>query len=195
MDRDDRPYKCHEAGCELSPGCTYSGGLLRHQREVHKMHLSTKPRLYCPFPNCNRSSGDGFTRKENLEEHKRRRHLEEMSQSISPSAQDTPIPQPSGRKRKRLPTPHHTEDEDGDLDFTIKVKTDVNIESHPTVKTLRAVMAQKDEFIRWQQMEISKLQNIITSLPQQALYSINTAGMMGVGGGGPAGNGYGTKMG
>jgi hypothetical protein len=78
MDRHERPYKCHEAGCELNPGFTYSGGLLRHQREVHKMHLSTKEPLFCPFPNCNRSSGSGFTRRENLEEHKRRRHMDDL---------------------------------------------------------------------------------------------------------------------
>ena len=63
MDRHERPYKCREAGCELNPGFTYSGGLLRHQREVHKIHLSTKQPLFCPFPNCHRSSGLGFTRK------------------------------------------------------------------------------------------------------------------------------------
>ncbi|KAK5053122.1 hypothetical protein LTR84_002096 [Exophiala bonariae] len=85
MDRHERPYKCREAGCELNPGFTYSGGLLRHQREVHKMHLSTKMPLFCPFENCNRSSGTGFTRKENLEEHKRRRHLEEMSDHAASS--------------------------------------------------------------------------------------------------------------
>lgn len=82
MDRHERPYKCLEAGCELSPGFTYSGGLLRHQREVHKMHLSTKQPLFCPFPNCNRSSGTGFTRRENLEEHKRRRHLEAAEEEV-----------------------------------------------------------------------------------------------------------------
>jgi hypothetical protein len=84
MDRHERPYKCHEAGCELNPGFTYSGGLLRHQREVHKMHLSTKEPLFCPFPNCNRSSGSGFTRRENLEEHKRRRHMDDL---LGPEAQ------------------------------------------------------------------------------------------------------------
>ena len=85
MDRHERPYKCREAGCELNPGFTYSGGLLRHQREVHKMHLSTRMPLFCPFENCNRSSGTGFTRKENLEEHKRRRHLEELSDHAASS--------------------------------------------------------------------------------------------------------------
>ncbi|KEF58428.1 uncharacterized protein A1O9_06354 [Exophiala aquamarina CBS 119918] len=95
MDRHERPYKCREAGCELNPGFTYSGGLLRHQREVHKMHLSTKQPLYCPFPNCNRSSGTGFTRKENLEEHKRRRHLEEMSDRASSSRRGSSNPPPA----------------------------------------------------------------------------------------------------
>ena len=90
MDRHERPYKCREPGCELNPGFTYSGGLLRHQREVHRMHLSTKQPLFCPFPNCNRSSGTGFTRKENLEEHKRRRHLEELSNRDSNRASSHP---------------------------------------------------------------------------------------------------------
>ena len=82
MDRHERPYKCDEPDCEVTLGFTYSGGLLRHQREVHQMHLSTKPPLFCPFPNCNRSSGIGFTRKENLEEHKRRRHVDRITDNF-----------------------------------------------------------------------------------------------------------------
>jgi hypothetical protein len=74
MDKHDRPYKCLEPGCEKLQGFTYSGGLLRHQREVHKMHGGTKKALYCPEPNCKRNSGSGFTRKENLSEHIRRVH-------------------------------------------------------------------------------------------------------------------------
>jgi hypothetical protein len=74
MDKHDRPYKCLEAGCEKLQGFTYSGGLLRHQREVHKMHGGTKKQLYCPEPNCKRNAGSGFTRKENLSEHIRRVH-------------------------------------------------------------------------------------------------------------------------
>ena len=76
MDKHERPYKCLERGCEILLGFTYSGGLLRHNREVHKKNLSTRNPLYCPFHNCNRSlaSGHGFTRLENLNEHKRRRH-------------------------------------------------------------------------------------------------------------------------
>ncbi|KAL6150152.1 hypothetical protein ACJQWK_02531 [Exserohilum turcicum] len=74
MDTHDRPYKCNAKGCEKLQGFTYSGGLLRHEREVHKMHGGTKKILFCPFPGCKRSSGSGFTRKENLAEHVRRVH-------------------------------------------------------------------------------------------------------------------------
>jgi hypothetical protein len=38
MDKHDRPYKCPAKGCEKLPGFTYSGGLLRHEREVHGKH-------------------------------------------------------------------------------------------------------------------------------------------------------------
>ncbi|KAL5443859.1 hypothetical protein PMIN07_003022 [Paraphaeosphaeria minitans] len=74
MDKHDRPYKCKFQGCEKLQGFTYSGGLLRHEREVHKMHGGTKKSLFCPFADCKRSSGAGFTRKENLAEHIRRVH-------------------------------------------------------------------------------------------------------------------------
>ncbi|KAK6371828.1 hypothetical protein LTS17_008652 [Exophiala oligosperma] len=86
MDRHERPYKCFAYGCELTPGFTYSGGLLRHQREVHKMNMSAKQPLFCPFPSCNRNrdSENGFTRRENLEEHKRRRHMSELLEEVAP---------------------------------------------------------------------------------------------------------------
>jgi hypothetical protein len=74
MDKHDRPYKCNIKGCEKLQGFTYSGGLLRHNREVHKLHGGTKKLLFCPFPDCKRSSGSGFTRKENLAAHVRRAH-------------------------------------------------------------------------------------------------------------------------
>lgn len=74
MDKHDRPYKCNAKGCEKLQGFTYSGGLLRHEREVHKLHGGTKKSLHCPYLDCKRSSGAGFTRKENLAEHLRRVH-------------------------------------------------------------------------------------------------------------------------
>jgi hypothetical protein len=91
MDKHDRPYKCTVKGCEKLQGFTYSGGLLRHEREVHKMHGGTKKSLYCPFHDCKRSSGSGFTRKENLAEHVRRVH---RSTSVSSDLGRMVIPRP-----------------------------------------------------------------------------------------------------
>ncbi|KAI9708284.1 MAG: hypothetical protein M1828_003006 [Chrysothrix sp. TS-e1954] len=74
MDKHERPYRCIEPGCEKLRGFTYSGGLLRHQREVHKKHGGPKELLMCPVPYCKRNTGTGFTRKENRDEHIRRVH-------------------------------------------------------------------------------------------------------------------------
>lgn len=74
MDKHERPYICTVAGCEKIQGFTYSGGLLRHEREVHGKHGGPKKRLLCPHENCKRSSGKGFSRQENLAEHLRRVH-------------------------------------------------------------------------------------------------------------------------
>ncbi|MCJ1281451.1 hypothetical protein MMC26_000770, partial [Xylographa opegraphella] len=74
MDKHTRPYVCREPGCEKIQGFTYSGGLLRHEREVHKQHGGPKAPRMCPHRDCKRSSGTGFSRKENLNEHLRRVH-------------------------------------------------------------------------------------------------------------------------
>ncbi|KAK3684736.1 hypothetical protein B0T22DRAFT_481772 [Podospora appendiculata] len=74
MDKHDRPYKCAVEGCEKLPGFTYSGGLLRHEREVHGKHGGPKNSFNCPHPNCKRHTGKGFSRLENLNEHLRRVH-------------------------------------------------------------------------------------------------------------------------
>jgi hypothetical protein len=76
MDKHDRPYKCGAEGCEKLPGFTYSGGLLRHEREVHGKHGGPKNSFYCPHINCKRHSGKGFSRQENLNEHMRRVHTQ-----------------------------------------------------------------------------------------------------------------------
>lgn len=74
MDKHERPYKCTATGCEKLPGFTYSGGLLRHEREVHSKHGGPRKHLNCPHPNCKRHDGKGFSRQENLNEHLRRVH-------------------------------------------------------------------------------------------------------------------------
>lgn len=76
MDKHTRPYRCRDSNCQKLPGFTYSGGLLRHQREVHKQWGGPKKRMFCPYPDCKRHTGEGFSRQENLQEHKRRVHKE-----------------------------------------------------------------------------------------------------------------------
>lgn len=183
MDRHERPYKCREAGCEANPGFTYSGGLLRHQREVHKMHLSTKQPLFCPFPNCNRSSGAGFTRKENLEEHKRRRHLEEMSDHASarePSHPPTATPMVAhepAAKRRKLSIPMSME-APGQSSLPPPEVASLNL-VHETamsesqlVHRLQEKLRQKEDYIRRQANELHRLQNFLRSLPPQTIYGV-----------------------
>ncbi|KXT03974.1 hypothetical protein AC578_9323 [Pseudocercospora eumusae] len=87
MDKHDRPYRCPHPSCAKLQGFTYSGGLLRHEREVHGKHGGPKAQLMCPHPTCKRHSGKGFTRKENLNEHLRRVHNSKGETSEDPTMQ------------------------------------------------------------------------------------------------------------
>lgn len=104
MDKHERPYRCPAEGCENLPGFTYSGGLLRHEREVHGKHGGPKNTVNCPHPNCKRHTGKGFSRQENLNEHLRRVHTN-MDTSASPveaaASPDDNESEKSGTKRKR----------------------------------------------------------------------------------------------
>jgi hypothetical protein len=104
MDKHERPYRCAADGCENLPGFTYSGGLLRHEREVHGKYGGPKNTVNCPHPNCKRHTGKGFSRQENLNEHLRRVHTimdgttPPAEASLSPEANES---EKSGMKRKR----------------------------------------------------------------------------------------------
>lgn len=170
MDKHDRPYKCREPGCEKLLGFTYSGGLLRHQREVHKMHGGTKEALFCPVKECKRSSGPGFTRKENLNEHMRRVHRRasgsseptarkegpeveaEHEQSEAPST-DAPTPgdfrtvnnvPATGKRKRAFPTAEHGIDTD-------------EASSEVEIKRLRLETESRDERIRLLEDENARL--------------------------------------
>ncbi|CAL3972701.1 unnamed protein product [Diplocarpon coronariae] len=100
MDKHDRPYKCDSEGCEKLPGFTYSGGLLRHQREVHNLHGGPRKQLNCPHLNCKRFSGKGFSRQENLNEHLRRVHTD-ASEVLNAEETEEEGSERAGMKRKR----------------------------------------------------------------------------------------------
>lgn len=98
MDKHNRPYVCEERGCEKIQGFTYSGGLLRHQREVHRQHGGPKASCMCPHRDCKRSTGVGFSRRENLVEHLRRVH-----RGVGGESTNAPLaPGSKERKRRRV---------------------------------------------------------------------------------------------
>lgn len=101
MDKHDRPYKCLAEGCEKLPGFTYSGGLLRHQREVHNLHGGPRKQLNCPHLNCKRYSGKGFSRQENLNEHLRRVHTDGGAEAQDVPESEEETSERAGMKRKR----------------------------------------------------------------------------------------------
>lgn len=163
MDKHDRPYKCYEPNCDKIQGFTYSGGLLRHQREVHKKNTDTKKALMCPYTDCNRSTGNGFTRQENLREHLRRRHMHNDDNSSAfvadlPAGWDRPdlegvdgVRAPSlpatGMKRRHSPN--------GDLPETDENGTEL----HHEVKRLRREVQEKDR-------RLEELERIVAGLQQ-----------------------------
>lgn len=161
MDKHDRPYKCLEPGCDKVQGFTYSGGLLRHQREVHKKNVNAKKPLMCPFADCNRSTGNGFTRQENLKEHLRRRHL----QTENGTAADLPII-PTGEadaiRASSLPTfpgDKRKRESIDDPTLTIGDEEENGVDLRSEVKRLRREAEEKDR-------RLEELERIVTGLQQ-----------------------------
>lgn len=127
MDKHERPYVCKEPECENIRGFTYSGGLLRHQREVHRQHGGPKASCMCPYPDCKRHVGVGFSRKENLAEHLRRVHrdagADQTQKEASEGAQNmTPGASRPGRKRRRAVPDDGGGDGGGEEDLEQEVK-------------------------------------------------------------------------
>ena len=166
MDKHTRPYICNLPGCEKIRGFTYSGGLARHQREVHRQHGGPKASYMCPHQDCKRSTGSGFSRRENLQEHLRRVHrqvadsetnppatTEANAQTAAPTrrrrrvdddgggAEGSPEPlPPEPRKRRRH------DDKDGDEDAGEHQRESEDLATQ--VKRLRRELQERDERLR-----------------------------------------------
>jgi len=206
MDKHERPYKCTESGCEKLQGFTYSGGLLRHQREVHKKNATTKATLFCPEPNCNRHSGTGFTRRENLNEHIRRRHVlqpafegqQSPPTTAASKVQAAPLKYEadSSRKRKRTLDSVGTRDEDDEdaefddsgladteerqeLNKRIKVETEEHnrVQEYQRLKDAYAMLQRTNQEL--QALVQEKNQTIVKC--QQRIYELE--GQLGTAGG------------
>lgn len=170
MDKHDRPYKCSTKGCEKLQGFTYSGGLFRHEREVHKMHGGTKKSLFCPFPDCKRSSGAGFTRKENLAEHIRRVHritsisadlhgLAIQDKMVRPKVKRSPIHE-SRNSKSSLDQLMKYRDEDTSLKRKRGVSDSENSDDEMSseIKRLRQENEEKDSRIKQLERTVIALQ-------------------------------------
>ena len=187
MDRHERPYKCAHPNCQNAQGFTYSGGLMRHQREVHRWHQTTKSRIFCPHPGCSRGpAGEGFSRRENLEEHKRRRHPEQNFSPIDADADDSADEQHLVKKRRRNATPQQS-DESPKADTLSPEHESPNdsdnatLDEGPVLKKLREELhsaqleiqrlANENNALRGQ---VSQMYNLFASRPAQ-VYPINSA--------------------
>ena len=154
MDKHLRPYVCREPGCEKIRGFTYSGGLLRHEREVHRQHGGPKAPRFCPHKDCKRSTGQGFSRKENLNEHLRRVHrgvgiVEGKGDTDSPKLPASILPsqrtQEAPRKRRR----EELEEEEDELYETKELMPGASgAELRQEIKRLRLELAKKEESIQ-----------------------------------------------
>jgi hypothetical protein len=160
MDKHDRPYKCMEPGCDKIQGFTYSGGLLRHQREVHKKNATTKKPLMCPYTDCNRSTGNGFTRQENLKEHLRRRHMH-MENGTSPELATLAVSEVEAARAPYLPlpSPNLKRKLDATTDTTPEADDGDPLDLHNEVKRLRSEVQEKDR-------RLEELEKIVAGLQQ-----------------------------
>lgn len=166
MDKHNRPYVCEEPGCEKIQGFTYSGGLLRHQREVHRQHGGPKASCMCPHRDCKRSTGTGFSRKENLSEHLRRVHRgvgnERDPSPAAPTALtsssplERSVPETGSRKRRRA-NDDDDDDEDDEMDAVNEPK-----DLRKQVRRLRKELQEKDE-------RLKKLEQAVESLTRGRL--------------------------
>lgn len=160
MDKHNRPYVCEEPGCEKIQGFTYSGGLLRHQREVHRQHGGPKASCMCPHRDCKRSTGVGFSRKENLYEHLRRVHRGVGNErDPQQAAANAPVSASTlqrlgsdngSRKRRRA-----NDDEDDDEDEIEAVNESRDLRKQ--VKRLRKELQEKDERLRKLEQAVDRL--------------------------------------
>ncbi|KAF7946978.1 uncharacterized protein EAE97_004227 [Botrytis byssoidea] len=160
MDKHDRPYRCKEPGCEKLPGFTYSGGLLRHEREVHGKHGGPKKQLNCPHPNCKRHTGKGFSRQENLNEHLRRVHtadtgMIQMSQmNMDETEEDASQAIITGMKRKR----GNSKGDVSELESLREEIKKMKAENDELKRQSQAQQAQTAEVMR----QLVELQNLAT---------------------------------
>ncbi|RGP75836.1 fungal specific transcription factor [Fusarium longipes] len=158
MDKHERPYRCPAEGCENLPGFTYSGGLLRHEREVHGKHGGPKNTVNCPHLNCKRHTGKGFSRMENLNEHLRRVHTNPEGTGATPppdmAVSDENDSEQPGMKRKRRASDTQATEEITELREEVKRLREEN-------DKLKAEMQQQSQHSLAMMAQIAELQDTL----------------------------------
>ncbi|KAL9607730.1 MAG: hypothetical protein Q9167_007381 [Letrouitia subvulpina] len=175
MDKHTRPYVCNHPKCE-NRGFTYSGGLHRHQREVHGQHGGPKASCRCPYKDCKRSTGAGFSRKENLYEHLRRVHRQAGDAEADKDIESEIARQALGGQKKRRRRADDSDKDETSQDLKKKRKDYDEGQSNETdddeghernlegqVKRLRQELEEKDERLR-------KLEQIVEKLTKGELH-------------------------
>lgn len=162
MDKHNRPYICEERGCEKILGFTYSGGLLRHQREVHRQHGGPKASCMCPHSDCKRSTGTGFSRRENLIEHLRRVHRD-----VEDRSGDSPLPKGPEKKRRRAANDETKDENEHPPEDAKRRKTIVDddvVEDRSGSKDLQAKVKQLELELQQKDERLRKLEETVERL-------------------------------
>ena len=174
MDKHERPYRCLVEGCENLPGFTYSGGLLRHEREVHGKHGGPKTQLMCNYPDCKRKN-KGFTRKENLNEHIRRVHSKESQSQISMKRDGTDVSAIAGALQDDGETPSRYSESGFEHDESLVSPTqqpkrrrlNSNVEDQTEVQLLRSDNAELRAQVAEMVQQVQQLQEMVQAQQQQ----------------------------
>ena len=189
-DKHTRPHRCKHPDCDKIQGFTYSGGLLRHQREVHNHHGGPKVMRMCPFQDCKRSVGNGFSRKENLNEHIRRvhRNAAKPEEATSPDnfLRSSAEAEGNERRRKRERTDTDEGDDDAEGDEDGEDQRDLGA----MFKKLKKESDAKDERLRNLEEQVKHLTAKLVSLQGQQQGGHGQAGGLTTQGGGGGGGSY-----
>ena len=120
---------------------------------MHQKHSGPKAPLMCPHQICKRSSGKGFTRRENLLEHLRRVHApgpagsHQHQTSADPHDDDAEPESPPAMSRKRKRS--LGDDESLPASYAPAVDSDDGVgDLHEQVKRLKGQIDEKDRRLR-----------------------------------------------
>lgn len=139
------------------------------------MHRTKDP-FFCPHSSCNRSAGQGFSRRENLEEHLRRRHSgfthEESAESVASETVVTQLePLPLDRKRRA-----ETEvDDNRGPGSPERLRAQVMALQQENER-MRAELSRRDQLLTEVSQENRQLRGFLPTMPTHTTYRASPPG-------------------